>query len=115
MIWILLSEDLGVLLYFQNNCVLFVYILLTQLGPLINKLNVNITIILEIESNFTISLCEKTRFKICDKEKMRSIVIKNHEFGSRDVIWFEKMKLTLQCRWVLTSTATQEGKAVHLL
>jgi predicted metallopeptidase len=86
MIWILLSKDLGFLLYFKNNCVLFVYILLTQLDPLINKLNINITIIVEIESKFSISLRKKNSFKNFLKEKMWSIVIKNHEFGSRDVI-----------------------------
>jgi len=59
MIWILSSKDLGFLLYFRNNCVLFVCILLTQLGPLINKLNINITIIVKIGSNFSISLCKK--------------------------------------------------------
>ena len=46
---------------------------------------------------------------------MWSVVIKNYKFGSRDVIWFENMKLTLECLWILTATVTREGKAIHLL
>jgi hypothetical protein len=45
MIWISLSKDLGFLFYFKNNCVFFVYIVLPQLGPVINKLNIHKTFI----------------------------------------------------------------------
>jgi len=76
MIWVLLSKDLGTLLYLKNNCVLFVYILLTQLGPLINKLNINITIIVEIESNFSISLRKKLDLKFVIRKTCGTLLLK---------------------------------------